>query len=495
MSGQKANTRAIVIGAGIGGLAIAARLAAQGFGVKVFDANGTPGGKASEFTDKGYRFDAGPSLFTMPQWLDEIFEACGKNPRDYYSYQKLNETCRYFYPDGTRFTADSNPEKFAELLATIGKDDKATILEYLKHSAWLYEITRDVFLRRSLHKASSYLHADVLRGLSAMPALGAFSSMNGKHERQFKDTRWVQLFNRYATYNGSNPYKAPATLSVIPHLEYGIGAFYPAGGIHSIPKALHSLGLDLGVEFHFNQKVDRILTERSRVSGVEIEAERHESEVVVSNSDVYTTYQNLIADQPKAAKVLKQERSNSALIFYWGIKKSFSSLGLHNIFFSSDYRREFKHLFERKEIVDDPTVYINITSKIEPSDAPEGGENWFVMINAPAVTGQAWDAMIESARRNILAKLNSELGEDIEPLIEGERILSPPLIESRTGSYAGSLYGTSSNGRLAAFLRHPNFSRKYKGLYFVGGSVHPGGGIPLVLCSAGIVANLLHSKS
>ena len=166
-------------------------------------------------------------------------------------------------------------------------------------------------------------------------------------------------------------------------------------------------------------------------------------------------------------------------------------MGLHNIFFSGDYEREFRYLFEKKEVVDDPTVYINITSKIEASDAPEGSENWFVMINAPCVNGQNWDSMVAQARKQILIRLSSELNIAIEGLIETERVLSPPLNQSQTGSYARSLYATTSNSPLAAFFRHANFSRQYRGLYFTGGSVHPGGGIPLVLNSAKIVANML----
>jgi phytoene dehydrogenase-like protein len=190
-------------------------------------------------------------------------------------------------------------------------------------------------------------------------------------------------------------------------------------------------------------------------------------------------------------KTLKQERSSSALVFYWGIKKNFDELGLHNIFFSKDYENEFFHLFKKKSVIDDPTVYINITSKLNPSDAPAECENWFTMINAPSVDGQNWNEIVKRSRKNILQKLSHYLKEDIEPLIEYEFITDPLLIESKTKSHLGALYGTSSNGRMAAFLRHPNFNRKLKNLYFCGGSVHPGGGIPLCLMSAKIVESLL----
>ncbi len=215
---------------------------------------------------------------------------------------------------------------------------------------------------------------------------------------------------------------------------------------------------------------------------------------VLINEDIYFTYKHLLQHPPKATRMLQQERSSSAVIFYWGIRKTFSSLGLHNILFSADYEAEFADIFKRKIVSHDPTIYINITSKMEQGMAPPGCENWFVMVNAPANTGQDWDAVIQQVRINVIQKINRMLDTDIEPLIETESVLDPRTIESRTGSYMGSLYGTSSNSKMAAFLRHPNFTSYIKGLYFCGGSVHPGGGIPLCLQSAAITAGLIKAE-
>ena len=190
-------------------------------------------------------------------------------------------------------------------------------------------------------------------------------------------------------------------------------------------------------------------------------------------------------------KLLKQEKSSSALIFYWGIQQAFEELALHNVFFSADYNQEFDFIFNKKLVYDDPTVYINITAKLNKNDAPTGCENWFVMINVPNNSGQNWDEIIEKSRKQILEKLSRLLKQDITKLIAHETILDPRSIESKTSSFAGALYGNASNNRYAAFLRHANFSSQIKGLYFCGGSVHPGGGIPLCLNSAKIVAQLI----
>jgi len=227
------------------------------------------------------------------------------------------------------------------------------------------------------------------------------------------------------------------------------------------------------------------------VKGIVVENKNIAADIVISNCDAYFTYKHLLQDEYKAKKVLKQERSSSALIFYLGIGKTFDELGLHNILFSNNYAAEFQHLFQTKTFFNDPTVYINITAKMEDGQAPKGKENWFVMINAPANVGQPWEQWIPQARQRIIDKINRTFQTDIEPLIETESMLDPTTIESRTSSYMGSLYGTSSNSKMAAFFRHPNFSKRIKGLYFVGGSVHPGGGIPLCLHSADITASLV----
>ena len=280
-------------------------------------------------------------------------------------------------------------------------------------------------------------------------------------------------------------------LSLIPHVEQNQGVFYPAGGMVSIINALYKLALKKGVRFNFDSLVQRIIFSDGKVKGIVVNNESISADVVVSNMDVYFTYKHLLADNGKAKKILKQERSSSALIFYWGIKKEFSSLQLHNIFFTKNYKEEFEHIFTKGTLYNDPTVYINITSKMEKGHAPVDCENWFVMINAPANTQQDWQTLKLQARANIITKLNNILKTDIEPLIEVEEITDPVLIEQQTSSFMGSLYGTSSNSKWAAFVRHPNFTTKIKGLFFCGGSVHPGGGIPLCLKSAKIVSELI----
>jgi phytoene desaturase len=280
---------------------------------------------------------------------------------------------------------------------------------------------------------------------------------------------------------------------MIPHLELYLGAYYPNGGMHSITNSLYQLALRQGIRFHFSQRIEQILVEKNKAVGVKTASKQHFADFIVSNMDIFSTYKKLLPSQSHPERTLSQERSSSAVIFYWGIRGTFTQLDLHNIFFSSDYKQEFAHLFEHKTLFNDPTVYINITSKETPSDAPSGCENWFVMINAPGDYGQNWEELVDQARKNIISKINRLLGIDLATLIMAEDVLTPPLIEKRTSSYRGALYGAASNSKLAAFLRHPNFSNKIKQLYFCGGSVHPGGGIPLCMHSAKITSKLIIS--
>jgi phytoene desaturase len=480
----------LIIGSGIAGIATAVRLAVQGYKVDIFEAKAYPGGKLSEFENDGFRFDAGPSLFTMPQYVDELFTLAGKTPDDYFTYQKLDKVCQYFYEDGTHLNAYADANKFAAEVNRVTGEPTQAIRKYLDNSANIYSITNQVFLERSLHRLKSYLHWDTLRSVFGLPKIDAFRTMHKANESYFKDDHLVQFYDRYATYNGSNPYTAPATLNVIPHLEQHYGAYFPTGGMYSITRSLVKLAAELGVTFHYNSQVEEIVLSDGLATGLKVKNETVKGDTIISNMDVWFTYHKLLATHPKLfpKKILSQERSSSALIFYWGINKQFPGLDLHNIFFSTDYRAEFDCIWKEKNIFHDPTIYLNISSKYNPGDAPRDCENWFTMINVPANTGQDWDTLIATARENILKKLTRILGDDMESLILSETVLDPRGIESKTSSYQGALYGNSSNSQFAAFLRHANRSSKIKNLFFCGGSVHPGGGIPLCLLSAKIVS-------
>jgi phytoene desaturase len=485
------NKTCAVIGAGVSGLGAAIRMRNKGYKVTVFEANSFPGGKCSTESKDGYRFDMGPSVFTMPQYVDELFQLSGKNPRDHFNYIPLDPVYKYFFEDGTALDAYHGKEKFAEQLSAKTKDRKEDIIKYLNKTETIYNLTDEVFLKNSLHRLRNFFTWPVVKGILNFGKIGAFDTMAGANQKAFKDLRLIQIFNRYATYNGSSPYLSPATLNVIAHVEIVKGAFYPEGGMVRITNSLVQLAKDIGVKFNFSTPVKEILIENKKVKGIKTETGTENFDIVISNMDVYNSYKKLMPEVKRPVKTLDQPKSSSGIIFYWGIKKEFKELSLHNILFSENYEEEFNTIFAKKSIYHDPTIYLNITSKHTPSDAPAGCENWFSFINVPNNQGQDWDMFITEARENMIQKINRVLKTDIRPLIESEMVFDPRVIENRTSSAFGAIYGNSSNNKFAAFLRHPNFSKDIKNLYFCGGSVHPGPSIPLCLLSAKITADLI----
>lgn len=475
------------------GLATAIRLASKGHQVSVFEKNPYPGGKLSEMKLGPYRFDKGPSLFTWPELVEELTEIAGVKNLPF-NYIRLSEITRYFYPDGTKVIANSDPLLFAKELKEKLGEEEALVLKHLKKSAFYFQSIRPVFLEQSLPGIQDVLRPKVIKGLFRSFRLPLRGSMHQKNAGTFKSHKTVQLFDRYATYNGSDPYRAPALLNLIPHLELNRGAYLPVKGMHQITEHLFQLAKSLGVRFYFNQPVQEITLVKQQAMGLISNGRYFPADLTVSDVDMHLLYKRLLPDSLAPEKLLRQEKSSSAYVFYWGIRHVFPQLGLHNILFSENYREEFRCLFEAQNPYHDPSIYINITSKHCKSDAPDGCENWFVMVNVPHnKSGQAVNYG-QTLKQQIVQKINRQLNTNIEAYIEQESILDPHDIEVQTSSVGGSLYGNASNSSMAAFMRHPNYSSAIKGLYLAGGSVHPGGGIPLCLLSAKIVAELIEKK-
>lgn len=484
-----------IIGSGIAGLAASIRLAVEGYDVSVFEANDYAGGKMYEWEHNGYRFDMGPTVFTMPEYVEELFRIAGKNPADYIQITRPELPFNYFFEDGLVLNFYADTEKLIREVASKTNDDESAIRNYLENVQTKFALTNNVFLQNSLHILSNYLTKDTLKGILNFGKVEVFKSMDDANRKNFSDDHTVRLFNSFASYLGSNPYKAPGVLNVISHFQLNAGIYLPKGGMRSIADSVLKLAEELGVKIHYGKPVERIVVKKGSAYGIITGGKEIESNIVISNMDVYNAYKQLMPDQKGPSKVLNHPKSHSVLVFHWGMKKTFPQLTLHNMILANDMRDEYNTLTHNADIGDDFTAYIYVSNKINQGDAPEGCENWYVLINAPHIQSQDWDAINKRVKARLIQRLRGVLGEDVSPYIEFERIQDPRDHAARTNAAFGAIYGNSFNSKFSVFLRHPNFSGKIKNLYFCGGTVHPGGGVPLSLLSAKIVAGLIEKKS
>ncbi|MDR9366787.1 MAG: phytoene desaturase family protein [Balneolaceae bacterium] len=484
--------KATIIGAGIGGLAVASLLAKKGYDVSLFEKNSTPGGKMQQYREKGYRFDTGPSLLTMPFILNKLFETCGEDLYDYLSFSELEPLCRYFYPDGTLFDNYSEPEKSVNQIKSFAPGDADTYKKFLNYSKELYQKTADAFLFNPLYDFSD------LRNLNFKDFLGidAFKTVSQKVDQQFTSPYLRKFFKRFTTYNGSSPFKAPATLNVIPHVELNQGGYYVNGGLYQIAESLHQLGEKMGVRFNFNTSIRKIIVEDDIVTGIqEDDGSIYPTDILFSNADATETILNLLPD-PSISKRRKSkqqaiEPSCSGFVLLLGCSKQWDQLKHHNIFFSENYEKEFEDIFEKKTMPGDPTIYIANTSYSDLNHAPNNSSNLFILVNSPYVDKQDWETIKNKYSSFLIKQLEARGLAGLNESIEIKKVITPKDFYEKYLSNRGSIYGTSSNSRMAAFLRPRNKERAFKNLYMVGGSTHPGGGIPLVIQSAFNAISLL----
>jgi phytoene desaturase len=481
-----------IIGAGLGGLSAALRLAANGFKVDLFEKNESPGGKMNLHKASGYRFDTGPSLLTMPFIIDELFHSIGLKRDQYLTFHEIDPICRYFWEDGVILDAYAQLDRMKQSIARISKEDSHQYRDFLLYSKNLYDLTADVFLYTPVHELRKLANKNTIRKLLRIREIDPFRTVHESISRYFTDDKIRQIFDRYATYNGSDPFQAPATLNIIPYVEYVLGSFYIEGGMYRLIETLVKLAEKLDIRIHTETPVQKILHRNKKTKGLLVENEELSFDYVVCNSDVITTFEDLIDGyNTKTKKLQKLEPSLSGVVFLWGINQISENLKHHNIYFTQAYSKEFSCLFTDMTIPEDPTVYIAITSKSDPSHAPEGKENWFVLCNMPHQNDKInWESAAQKVKQSILRKLkNCQM--DVESKIEYEYIFTPDDFYKLYKSNKGSIYGISSNNKMTAFRRPANRSREIKGLYFATGSAHPGGGIPLTVLSGKHASDLI----
>jgi phytoene desaturase len=478
----------LVIGAGIGGLSAAIRLAAAGQRVLVLEQNAQVGGKMGEVCAGGFRWDTGPSVITMRPVFDDLFRAAGRRLEDYLDLVPVEPLTRYFFADGKRLDATADLGCMAAQIEQIEPRDVEGYLAYLAYAARLHRLTGPAFIYGDPVSPRTFLQVPV----SEWPHIDGWRTMHTAIRSFVRSPHLQQLLGRFATYVGASPYRAPATLNVIAHVELTGGVWYPRGGIYAIAHALQRLACELGVELRTNTRVEQIEIRDGHTVGVRAEGSVIAARHVISNVDAATTYAKLLPAGTVSARTVRAltsaEPSVSGFILLLGVRGEHPQLAHHNLFFCADYAREFEAIFRRGVPPDDPTVYVAITSKRDAQHAPPGCENWFVLVNAPPLGPHYdWTTRAADYRDRVLGTL-ARHGFDIRDKIAVERTLTPLDLERLTGTRRGALYGASSNSMFAAFRRPHNESPEVPGLYLAGGTAHPGGGVPMVMLSGAAAA-------
>jgi phytoene desaturase len=482
---------AVIIGAGIGGIATALRLRKLGMSVLVLEKNERVGGKLEELTWEKFRWDKGPSLFTQPEQVMELFELYDRDASALFSYEKLPVSCKYFFDDGQVITMFADEEKRkTELLQQFSKTETQSVIDLIEESADTYNRMGKIFIDRPKFGIKNLLDPDLIRSYPLLVSAKMRSTLHDYHKRKLKNKNLVQLFDRYGTYNGSNPYQMSGLYSMIAHLELNEGAYFPKKGMRHIIESLYDLALEVGVQFETSQTSIQIQENLKGEFDIKSDTNAFTAKKIVSAIDCFQFYAKIMPQLKSPVDVKKVDLSTSAVVNYWAIDKQIDTLDVHNIFFTEDYRKEFQEIFDQKEIPGEPTIYVHVSSLINKADAPHDGQNWFVMINTPAGV-EPTDQQLEKLDDFVLDQLEKHLKMDIRTHVIHKKQWTAGGIEEDTGAFKGALYGASSNGKISALTRHGNQSKSNPNIYFCGGTVHPGGGIPLVLKSAKIVAQLM----
>ena len=485
---------AVIIGGGLGGLATALRLGRAGWRVTVCEQGPTLGGKMNVRERDGFRFDTGPSLITMPWVFAELFEACGARLEEHVELVPVAPLADYVFADGTRFTYSTRLPEWLEVVRQLEPRDVDGFFRFIRLGARLFALSRETFLRRP---ALAPPDMRVIKSLRNLPLKNAWGNYHATVKAHFRSPYLRQLYDRYPTYVGSSPYRSPATLAVIPYIEFAFGGWHVRGGLYRLVESLAALARGLGVELRTSARVEQIECEGSRVKGVRLaDGSRLAADVVVMNGDVATTRALLGADerrQLRSAYSLSSpdERSLSGFVLLCGVRRRLDRLAHHTVYFSADYKSEFAQLFDERRFPADPTVYVSAPSRTDETVAPANGETLFIMANAPA-NDSAWSADEKArARARVFERLARGGFPEIDSLAPVFDEWTPPRIARTYLSSGGAIYGTHSHGWRRAFLRPPNKDRQLRGLYYVGGSSHPGGGTPTVLLSAEITCALI----
>ncbi|PIC95781.1 diapolycopene oxygenase [Sporosarcina sp. P26b] len=477
--------RVVVIGGGLGGLSAAISLAQRDYSVTLYEQNNHLGGKLNRLEQDGFGFDLGPSILTMPHIFEKLFEDSGKCMSDYVKILRLEREWRSFFPDGTVLDLYGDLQKMEQMNPQLSHKDMKDYQKFLNYSKGLYDMTEAGYFKEGLDSTSEVIkHHGALKSIKGFDL---FSTVHGAIDKRVRNPHLRDMLSYFIKYVGSSPYDAPAILNMMVYMQHAQGCWYVPGGMHHLANALVQLAEEVGVKLHTGIGVRKMKTVGDQIIGAELaNGEIVEADYFISNMEVIPFYQKMVDSDPKFTKKLEKkfEPSSSGLVLHLGVKKSYPQLNHHNFFFSKNLKKQMDKVFVKKQLPDDPTIYLVNTNKTDPSQTLPGHENLKILPHIPYIQDNPFTpADYLKLENNVLEKLERMGLEGLRENIVTRDVWTPHDIERTYGSHRGAIYGTVSDKKKNKGFKHSKHSERFDNLYFVGGTVNPGGGMPMVTLS------------
>jgi phytoene desaturase len=479
----------IVIGAGIGGIAAATHLARRGLQVTVLEKNQRPGGRCDRFTRDGHHFDVGPTLFVMPLAYEAEFASLGVSMRERLELRRVDPTYRLVFDDGSQLALTSDLKAMCEQLESIEPGSFQGFLRYLDEGHRHYDLAMERLVRRDFRTVFEFF------SLSNLPLLFRLKPLVNHYRNMssyFGHPRLKAAFTFQDVYMGLSPFEAPATFSMMPYTELAHGVWYPKGGMYRVVEALEDMAREAGVEFAFDAEVDRIEVNGARARSVELlDGRRLEADAILANADLPYVYRHLLPKDGLAERLERKRYSCSVISFFWGLDKSFETLGPHTLFLADDYRANFGSIIRDLTLPDNPSLYVHAPTRLDPSLAPPGEDTLIAIVPVGHLddTGeQDWEDIRDRARQAVFRRLAGLGIADLQAHLKFEINCTPLSWQSRYNLMKGSTHGLSHNLTQLGYFRPRNRHPRYHNLYFAGASTHPGTGMPTALVSARLAA-------
>lgn len=485
----------IVVGAGMGGLSSAIQLVHAGYDVEMYEQNDQPGGKMHRLSFDGHQFDVGPTLVMMPEIYEEVFTSVGKNPQDYISFIKVDPMYDvYFAEDYRSYSLNSDLLDLMKMVEKKGSENSEGFLRYLSDIYERYQVAVKHFIRRPFRHKREIYHPKMIYQVFKLKTFDSAKNMMAKY---MPDKDLQEMLSFQTLYIGVSPSNGPSLYNIIPMIELFYGVWSIEGGMYSMARAMAKLFTDLGGKIHYSSKVDEIVIENKKVKGVKVGNKLIPSDIVISNADFPYTMSHLIKEQEAKGKYTQEkidsmDYSCSCLVFYWGVDGEHEELAGHTFIISKNLEQNLKQIFDG-DLIEDPSIYLSIPSRLDKSMAPEGKSSFYVLIPVPelGVSKREYNKeTIDHYRKKAIEHLERLPGLDnIQDLILKEEVFTPNRYKEMFSAYRGATFGLQPTLRQSNHLRPQSKSLECEGLYFTGSSTHPGAGVPIAIEGGRICAS------